>query len=101
MSITVIAEKCDPKAADDKTLPYTAYLIQYEHEGKVEHDIAMGQKAVDIFDHYYDKYKKGFKWLRQSGGTQKPNLWNAQPPQRKKRKRKSAEPPQPPEQAQG
>ena len=36
MSITVIAEKCDPKAADDKTLPYTAYLIQYEHEGKVE-----------------------------------------------------------------
>ena len=101
MSITVIAEKCDPKAADDKTLPYTAYLIQYEHEGKVEHDIAMGQKAVDIFDHYYDKYKKGFKWLKQSGGTQKPNLWNAQPPQRKKRKRKSAEPPQPPEQAQG
>ena len=96
MSITVIAEKCDPKAADDKTLPYTAYLIQYEHEGKVEHDIAMGQKAVDIFDHYYDKYKKGFKWLRQSGGTQKPNLWNNAPPKRKKKKRSSAEPPQPP-----
>ena len=98
MSVTVIAEKCDPKAAEDKTLPYTAYLIQYEHEGKVQHDIAMGQKAVDIFDHYYDKYKKGFKWLRQSGGTQKPNLWNNQPPKRKKKKRSSA---QPPEQAQG
>ena len=97
MSITVIAEKCDPKAADDKTLPYTAYLIQYEHEGKVEHDIAMGQKAVDIFDHYYDKYKKGFKWLRQSGGTQKPNLWNNKPPQRKKKKRSSAQPPEAPQ----
>ena len=97
MSVTVIAEKCDPKAADDKTLPYTAYLIQYEHEGKVEHDIAMGQKAVDIFDHYYDKYKKGFKWLRQSGGTQKPNLWNNKPPQRKKKKRSSAQPPEAPQ----
>ena len=97
MSVTVIAEKCDPKAAEDKTLPYTAYLIQYEHEGKIEHDIAMGQKAVDIFDHYYDKYKKGFKWLKQSGGTQKPNLWNNKPPQRKKKKRSSAQPPQPPQ----
>ena len=92
MSITVIQEKCDPKAAEDKSLPYTAYLIQYEHEGKIEHDIAMGQKAVDIFDHYYDKYKKGFKWLKQSGGTQKPNLWRSTPPpppQRKKRKKSS------------
>ena len=97
MSVTVIAEKCDPKAAEDKSLPYTAYLIQYEHEGKIEYDIAMGQKAVDIFDHYYDKYKKGFKWLRQSGGTQKPNLWNNAPPKRKKKKRSSAEPPQPPQ----
>ena len=97
MSVTVIVEKCDPKAADDKTLPYTAYLIQYEHEGKIEYDIAMGQKAVDIFDHYYDKYKKGFKWLRQSGGTQKPNLWNNAPPKRKKKKRSSAQPPEAPQ----
>ena len=97
MSVTVIAEKCDPKAAEDKSLPYTAYLIQYEHEGKIEHDIAMGQKAVDIFDHYYDKYKKGFKWLKQSNGTQKPNLWNQQPPKRKKKKRSSAQPPEAPQ----
>ena len=97
MSVTVIAEKCDPKAAEDKSLPYTAYLIQYEHEGKVQHDIAMGQKAVDIFDHYYDKYKKGFKWLKQAGGTQKPNLWNNKPQQRKKRKKPSAQPPPPPQ----
>ena len=97
MSVTVIQEKCDPKAAEDKSLPYTAYLIQYENEGKIEYDIAMGQKAVDIFDHYYDKYKKGFKWLKQSGGTQKPNLWNNKPPQRKKKKRSSAQPPEAPQ----
>ena len=94
----VIHEKCDLEKDDNTKLPYTAYIIQYEVEGKVEHDIAMAQKAADIFDHYYDKYKKGFKWLKQSKGTQKPNLWNQQAPKRKKKKRSSA---QPPEQAQG
>ena len=72
MTVTIIQEKCDPKAADDKKLPNNAYLIQYEVEGKVVHDIAMAQKAVDIFDQYYDKYKKGFKWLKQAGGQLKP-----------------------------
>jgi hypothetical protein len=56
----------------------------------------MSQKAVDIFDHYYDKYKKGFKWLKQAGGQLRPNLWNASPPKRKKRKKPSATPPEPP-----
>ena len=93
----VIHEKCDPKLAEDRALPYTSYLIQYEVEGKIEHDIAMGSKAVDIFDHYYDKYKKGFKWLKQSKGTQKPNLLNAKAPQRKKRKKPSSQPPQQPQ----
>ena len=92
----VIHEKCDLEKDNNTKLPYTAYVIQYEHEGKIVHDIAMGQKASDIFDHYYDKYKKGFKWLKQAGGTLRPNLWNAKPPQRKKKKRSSAEPPQPP-----
>ena len=97
MTVTIIAEKCDPKAADDKKLPNNAYLIQYEVEGKVVHDIAMAQKAVDIFDQYYDKYKKGFKWLKQSKGTQKPSLWNQQAPVRKKKKRSSAQPPEAPQ----
>ena len=93
MTVTIISEKCDPKAADDKQLPNNAYLIQYEVEGKVVHDIAMSQKAVDIFDHYYDKYKKGFKWLKQAGGQLRPNLWNNnQPPKRKKRKKPSSKP---------
>ena len=87
----VIHEKCDPKLAEDRQLPYSAYLIQYEVEGKIEHDIAMGSRAVDIFDHYYDKYKKGFKWLKQTGGTVRPNLWNAPAPKRKKRKKPSSE----------
>ena len=97
MSITVIHEKCDLEKDNNTKLPYTAYLIQYEVEGKTHHDIAMGSKAVDIFDQYYDKYKKGFKWLKQAGGQLRPNLWNQQAPPRKKRKKPSAQPPQQPQ----
>ena len=94
----VIHEKCDPKLAEDRKLPYTAYLIQYEVEGKETYDIAMGTGQVELFDHYYDKYKKGLKWMKQTQGTMRPNLWNANaaPPKRKKKKRSSAEPPQAP-----
>ena len=89
----VIHEKCDPKLADDRKLPYTAYLVQYEVEGKETYDIAMGTSQVEIFDHYYDKYKKALKWLKQTQGTVRPNLWNQAAPKRKKRKKPSATPP--------
>lgn len=93
--ITVIHEKCEPKAAEDGKLPYTAYIIQYVEEGKTHHDIAVGDKAADIFDHYYDKYKKGFKWLKQTKGKVRPNLWNnpnqPEKPKRKKRRKPSSQ----------
>ena len=91
--MNIIHEKCDPKLADDRKLPYTAYLVQYEVEGKVQHDIAMGTGQVEIFDAYYDKYKKALKWMKQTQGTIRPNLWNltATPPKRKKRRKPSAQ----------
>ena len=98
MSITVIHEQCDLEKDNNTKLPYTAYLVQYEVEGKETYDIAMGSGQVEIFDAYYDKYKKGFKWLKQTQGTTRPNLWNQPAPKRKKRKKPSA---QPPEQAEG
>ena len=92
----VIHEKCDPKLAEDKKLPYTAYLVQYEVEGKETYDIAMGSGQVEIFDHYYDKYKKALKWLKPTQGAIRPNLWNQPAPKRKKRKKTSATPPEAP-----
>ena len=72
----ILHEKCDPKIAEDKGLPYTAFLVQYELEGKVTYDIAMSSSAVEVFDTYYDKYKKDFKTLKQTEGRVNPTLWN-------------------------
>ena len=97
-TLNILKENCDPKKDNNSTLPYNAYLVQYKIGDKEElrWDLTMAYKMSEIFDHYYDKYKKGFKWLKQTGGTVRPNLWNAPAPKRKKRKKPSATPPEAP-----
>ena len=77
--IKVLHEKCDPKLADNKKLPYTAYLIEYAEEDKTFYDITMCQKGVELFDHYYDKYKTGLKGWKQTAGQVNPKQWNPEP----------------------
>ena len=96
--MNVIHEKCDPKEAENRDLPYTAYLVEYKVEGNPTYDIAMGDSQVEIFDTYYDKYKKDLVGFKQTEGRMRPNLYKAAavPPKRKKRKKPSATPPDAP-----
>ena len=86
----ILHEDCDPKLAKDKKLPYTAYLVCYEKDntGTLHHDLAVAGTQVELFDHYYDKYKKGFQWMKQSEGRIAPHLWQtkkeAPPPKKRK-----------------
>ena len=83
--MNILHEDCDPTLANDKKLPYNAYLVEYTKEDRIAYDVTMGHSEVEIFDSYYDKYKKGFKTLKQSSGTIKPSLWNGLiKPQKKK-----------------
>ncbi len=72
--VNVIHAKCDPELVKDKSLPYTAYLVEYENEGEVCYDIATGSKIVEIFDHYYDKYGSVLR-MTQTEGRTNPKLW--------------------------
>ena len=95
----VLHEKCDPKLAQDKKLPYTAYLVEYvdkeNGEEKTFYDITTCLKQTDMFDYYYDKYKTGLKGWKQTEGIVNPKLWNSEPekksstgkPSQRKRKR--------------
>jgi len=86
--MNILHENCDPKLAEDPKLPYTAYLIQYADKEVVKFDLSIGYSTVELFDHYYDKYKNVMSMI-QSNGKVNPKLWNA--PQAKK--------PRPPKQA--
>ena len=96
--MNIIHEACDPELAKDKKLPYNAYLVCYMGEDQViKHDIAMSGTATELFDAYYDKYKKGFQWLKQSEGRITPALWKSknnpdpEPPKKKVRKKRERE----------
>jgi len=80
--IRVLHEKCDKKLADNPKLPYNAYLIEYKEGEEHFFDIAIGDKAVDIFDHYYDKSSK-FVNMVQAKGLVNPRNWVEKTTQKK------------------
>ena len=72
----IIHQDCDPTLAQDKSLPYNTFLIEYIQGGLTKFDIASGPKQVDIFDDYWDKYSSDFKNMTQTEGRVNPKLWN-------------------------
>tara|TARA_B100000405_G_scaffold259016_1_gene194037 strand:+ start:231 stop:476 length:246 start_codon:yes stop_codon:yes gene_type:complete len=80
--IRVLHEKCDKKLADNPKLPYNAYLIEYKEGEEHFFDIAIGDKAVDLFDHYYDKSSK-FVNMVQAKGLVNPRNWVEKTSQKK------------------
>ena len=81
----IIATDCNIEAANDTSLPYTAYLVEYKSEGYTKYDIVMSNKQSEIFDHYYDKYKN-VKSIQYGSGTISPNRFGLKPPPKKKGK---------------
>ena len=85
VKLKIIHENCSLEKAKDKTLPYSAYLITYESGSGIQHDIAVSNKQVDIFDHYWDKYHSVIS-MKQTEGQVNPKQWND--PKEKKTKKK-------------
>ncbi len=86
MSVTILHQKCDPAVADDRTLPYNTYLVKYMEDDEVFYDLVMTNKKVDIFDYYWDRYREGLQWFKQSEGRINPKVWGNKPTEKKKRK---------------
>ena len=80
-SCKVLHRDCDPTLAQDRSLPYTSYLVEYLQDGMTHFDIASGNKRVDIFDEYWDKYRHDLISMTQTEGRINPKMWN--PPKKK------------------
>ncbi len=74
----ILNEACDPESAKDKSLPNNAFLVTYNVGEEKKYDLVISSKKVDIFDHYYDKYKKDLVDIQQTDGTANPKLWRSQ-----------------------
>ena len=74
----ILNEACDPELATDKSLPNNAFLVSYSVGEEKKYDLVISSKKVEIFDHYYDKYKKDLIDIQQTDGTANPKLWKSQ-----------------------
>ena len=82
----ILHQNCDPGVANDRELPYNAYLVTYEIDGALAYDLVIPDKQVEIFDYYWDRYREGLKGWKQSEGRVNPKLWGYKPKEEKKRR---------------
>ena len=80
--MNIIHKDCDPSLAQDRSLPYTAYLVEYLQDGMTHFDIVICNKRVEIFDYYWDRYREDLINMTQTEGRMNPKLYN--PPKKKK-----------------
>ena len=83
--LKVINADCDPTLSEDKSLPSNAYLVEYIQDEVTHFDIVTCQKMVEIFDEYYDKYKKDLINITQTEGRINPKLWGIESKEKKKK----------------
>ena len=84
----ILKQDCRKDEANDKSLPYTCYLVVYKVDGVEKYDLAMASKQVDLFDYYYDLYKENFVSMMQAEGRVAPNMWRDPAEKTKKPKKK-------------
>lgn len=75
MTVQIIHKNCDPTLADDKSLPYTAYIVKYYENDQYCYDIVTCNKKVDIFDYYWDRYREDLVSFKQTQGRVNPRTW--------------------------
>ncbi len=75
--MNIIHENCEKKAAEDRKLPKSSYLVTYVVKEKLTYDIVMADSKVEIFDSYWDKYKEGLQNIDWTSGNIHPRSWNS------------------------
>ena len=88
MGCSIIKTGCTPDAANDKTLPTNAYLLELKKDNDTWFDIVMGE-SVGIFDTYYDLFGNVMQKMSYTKGTRQPATFNnPMNPIKPKRKKK-------------
>jgi hypothetical protein len=86
MTVKIISKDCDPEIANDRSLPYSAFLVEYKLDGMIHYDLVVSDKRVDIFDYYWDRYRNDLVTFKVCQGRTDPKFWA--PPKEQERKKK-------------
>ncbi len=85
----LLHEKCEKDKATDKKLPSDSFIVSYKVEEKINYDIVRSGSPVEIFDHYYDKYKnvQAISWTNGVINPKSYDSSNVEKPAKRKRKK--------------
>ena len=86
-SAHVLLENTTLEKAKNKKFPSDTFLVWYNVDGKELLDVTRSAKQANVFDMYYDKYKKDLKRIEWGYGTVNPTLWGYKQPDRKKKRK--------------
>ena len=86
-SCEILLSKTNLEKANDKKFPSDAYLVWYTIDGEEMLDLTRSSKQSNIFDMYYDKYKKELKRIEWGMGTINPTMWGYKQSDKKKKKK--------------
>jgi hypothetical protein len=82
----IVHQNCDSELANDRTLPYNSYIVEYNDGTSTCYDIVITDKKVDIFDYYWDRYREDLIGFKQTEGRVNPKLWDGNKKQTKKKR---------------
>ena len=84
--VEIMIENGTWEQVNTKECPNDARIVKYEVDGEIRFDLTRSQKAVSIFNMYWDKFRDGLKSIEYGQGNYNPKLWGAKAPETKKRK---------------
>ena len=89
MTTETEVKKEEKDKATDRKLPSDSFLVTYKVEEKFNYDIVRSGSPVEIFDHYYDKYKnvEGIVWTEGVVSPRSFDNVNVEKPAKRKRKK--------------
>lgn len=81
----ILIENGTPEQIKCKDVPNDSMIVTYVIDGQTRYDLTRSQKAVRIFDMYWDKFREGLKSIVYGYGTLNPKLWGEKPKTKNKK----------------
>lgn len=83
--VEIMIENGTWEQVNTKECPNDARIVKYMVNGELRFDLTRSQKAVCIFDMYWDKFRDGLKAIDYGQGSYNPKLWGEKPKTKNKK----------------
>lgn len=84
----ILIENCNYNVSKDPKLPKNTYIITYQFDDCLMHDIVQSNSRTKIFDTYYDRIGNGIESINWTNGRSNSKTYGAEPEKSDNRRKK-------------